>query len=191
MLREYLLCDLSPVSGDWIQKDDQERLLDDFVFLMILLGDDFLPEIPSLDINEGSIQLVIDLYKYLLSFVIMNRSVISHLHCFLVEDAKPVLPVLQLILSKLGEMEEEVFQERENIKRDKKKQSSRFTQRESSPPSDHPEDAVPGGLPVIKSPQYVKKVLGENCDFRHCYYFEKLNLQLPSLVLVVSMMFRR
>lgn len=69
MLREYLLCDLSPLSGDWIQNDDHERLLDDFVFLMILLGDDFLPEIPSLDINEGSIQLVIDLYKFLLSYM--------------------------------------------------------------------------------------------------------------------------
>lgn len=69
MLREYLLYDLSPLSGDWIQNDDHERLLDDFVFLMILLGDDFLPEIPSLDINEGSIQLVIDLYKFLLSYM--------------------------------------------------------------------------------------------------------------------------
>lgn len=43
---------------------DKERLIDDFVFLMILLGDDFLPELPSLDINEGSIQLIVDLYKY-------------------------------------------------------------------------------------------------------------------------------
>lgn len=122
----------------------------------------------------------------------MNRSVISNLHCFLVEDAKPVLPVLQLIFSKLGEMEEEVFQERDHTKREKKKQSSsRFAQRESSPPSEHPEDAVPGGLPVIKSPQYVKKVLGENSDFRQCYYFEKLNIQLPRLTLVVLMICRR
>ena len=43
---------------------DKERLIDDFVFLMILLGDDFLPELPSLDINEGSIQLIVNLYKY-------------------------------------------------------------------------------------------------------------------------------
>lgn len=63
MLREYLLCDLVPEDHSWIQKNDIERLIDDFVCLMILLGDDFLPEIPSLDINEGSIQLLIDLYK--------------------------------------------------------------------------------------------------------------------------------
>ena len=64
MLREYLLADLTPLKHDWIQSQDIERLLDDFIFIMILLGDDFLPELPSLDINEGSIQLLIDLYKF-------------------------------------------------------------------------------------------------------------------------------
>lgn len=63
MLREYLLSDLVPADRSWIQNNDIERLIDDFVCLMILLGDDFLPELPSLDINEGSIQLLVDLYK--------------------------------------------------------------------------------------------------------------------------------
>ena len=68
MLREYLLADLTPLKHDWIQSQDIERLLDDFIFIMILLGDDFLPELPSLDINEGSIQLLIDLYKFSIKF---------------------------------------------------------------------------------------------------------------------------
>lgn len=43
---------------------DTERLIDDFVFIMILLGNDFLPELPSLDIVNGSIQDLINYYKY-------------------------------------------------------------------------------------------------------------------------------
>ena len=58
-----MLHDLLPAENDWITELDRERLIDDFVFLMILLGDDFLPELPSLDINEGSIQMVVNLYK--------------------------------------------------------------------------------------------------------------------------------
>ena len=71
MLREYLLADLTPLKHDWIQSQDIERLLDDFIFIMILLGDDFLPELPSLDINEGSIQLLIDLYKFSIIFYLL------------------------------------------------------------------------------------------------------------------------
>ena len=71
MLREYLLADLIPLNHDWIQSQDTERLLDDFIFIMILLGDDFLPELPSLDINEGSIQLLIDLYKFSIKFYLL------------------------------------------------------------------------------------------------------------------------
>lgn len=135
MLREYLLADLIPLNHDWIQSQDTERLLDDFIFIMILLGDDFLPELPSLDINEGSIQLLIDLYKFSINSTYLSyREVISTVKGFLVEDAKPVLPVLQIILSKIGEIEENLFlqreiQEKENAKKPRKNQT-----RQSSPP---------------------------------------------------------
>ena len=66
-----MLHDLLPDENDWITEFDRERLIDDFVFLMILLGDDFLPELPSLDINEGSIQMVVNLYKYVIAIIII------------------------------------------------------------------------------------------------------------------------
>lgn len=47
-----------------MSEKDRERLIDDFVFIMILLGNDFLPELPSLDIVNGSIQDLIAIYKY-------------------------------------------------------------------------------------------------------------------------------
>ena len=110
---------------------DKERLIDDFVFLMILLGDDFLPELPSLDINEGSIQLVVTLYKYYYLDVIRDRDIISKVHGFLIEDAKPVLPILKILFAKLGEIEAEVFHERQQTENPRR---SRFAVRQSSPP---------------------------------------------------------
>ncbi len=43
-----------------------ERIIDDFVFFCIFIGNDFLPSLSALDIGEGSLDKIIDLYKTLL-----------------------------------------------------------------------------------------------------------------------------
>jgi 5'-3' exonuclease len=44
-------------------KFDFERIIDDFVFFCFFIGNDFLPSLSALDIAEGSLDKLIDMYK--------------------------------------------------------------------------------------------------------------------------------
>lgn len=61
VLREYIEIDLG-----FVEFVDRERLIDDFVFLTFLVGNDFLPHLPSLDISEHAFDVIFNTYRLIL-----------------------------------------------------------------------------------------------------------------------------
>jgi len=61
ILREYLAIEFA--YGIDPKTYDLERILDDFTFMTFLVGNDFLPHMPTLDIGDGAFDLLFNTYK--------------------------------------------------------------------------------------------------------------------------------
>lgn len=79
-----------------------ERVLDDFVFLCFFVGNDFLPHLPTLDIREGAIDFLMELYKSQLPQIGYLTSSQGEV------DFNRVRQLLFLV----GEKEDQIFKER-------------------------------------------------------------------------------
>ena len=64
VVREYLELEFKDVKLPY--EYDFERIIDDFVFMCFLVGNDFLPHLPSLQIREGALDAILVIYKNLL-----------------------------------------------------------------------------------------------------------------------------
>ncbi|KAK4047900.1 5'-3' exoribonuclease 2 [Microbotryomycetes sp. JL201] len=100
VLREYLAVELSaPVHSFPF---DLERAIDDWVFLIFFVGNDFLPHLPSLEIREGAIDVLIGIWK----------NSLEQMGGYLAEHGKVNLDRAQIILDQLAEREDDIFRKR-------------------------------------------------------------------------------
>lgn len=100
ILREYLAVELSsPVHSFPF---DLERAMDDWVFLIFFVGNDFLPHLPSLEIREGAIDVLMTIWK-------MN---LDRMGGYLTEHGKVNLERAEVILKGLADREDEIFRKR-------------------------------------------------------------------------------
>ena len=121
ILREYLHYEFTwkrtPRMGD----PHFEALIDDWIFLIFFVGNDFLPHLPSLSIHEGAIDLLLDLYKQNIlpiqvsSFTAISESNLaleSHLtetSITLTHRGQVNVPRVIELLSHLGSLEDKIF----------------------------------------------------------------------------------
>uniref|UniRef100_K3W9G5 Uncharacterized protein n=1 Tax=Globisporangium ultimum (strain ATCC 200006 / CBS 805.95 / DAOM BR144) TaxID=431595 RepID=K3W9G5_GLOUD len=99
LFREYLMMEMRVV-----QPLDGERMLDDFILLTFLLGNDFIPHSPTLEISEDAIPLLMQVYRGLLE---------KHQGQYLTENGKLInIGLLQELFEVIGSQEEEILSNR-------------------------------------------------------------------------------
>lgn len=103
ILREYLAVELDLRTSTPF---DLERALDDWVFLIFFVGNDFLPHLPSLEIREGAIDTLLAIWKK--EFDNMGGYVTNH--------GQVDLEKAQYILNGLANAEDDIFRRRKESK---------------------------------------------------------------------------
>ena len=63
LVREYLGEEFKDLQDQISFKYDFERILDDFILIMYVIGNDFLPNLPDLHLNHGAFPLLIETFK--------------------------------------------------------------------------------------------------------------------------------
>lgn len=103
LFREYLDLEFSSLKNSITPlpfEYDLERIIDDFILLNIFVGNDFLPHLPGLHINDGALGRLFEIYKQIL----------PHAGGYLNEHGVLNTQRLQLVLNELTVFETEHFE---------------------------------------------------------------------------------
>ena len=102
IVREYLELEFQELKDSAVLSFafDMERVIDDFILMAFFMGNDFLPNLPNLHINEGAVALMFKVYK----------SVLPRAGGYINERGVINLERLGLLLDELADIEYRFFE---------------------------------------------------------------------------------
>lgn len=125
LLREYLELEFSIVKDKIKFEYNTERIIDDFLFICFFIGNDFLPSLNTIDIEEGSLEKIFEIYKNTLplldDYITFHGKIeFKKAEVLFRGLAKLELDSLQSMLKKLEFKSREVIERRHKIVKEKK-----------------------------------------------------------------------
>ena len=141
ILREYLANEFASVlNPPFAGEKSFERLVDDIVFLCFFVGNDFLPHLPSLDIRDGALDYLFNVYRRLLPG--LGGYLTDH-------GGKVNLDRVDVILAEVGAIEDYVFEMKHKNEENEKSRRNYMKQKKVSG------DKLPaGGIGNIPQPMF-------------------------------------
>lgn len=101
LLREYLEMEFIELKEKLKFPYDLEKIIDDWIFMCFMVGNDFIPHLPNLHINSNALPILYRVYK----------TVLPKSDGYLNEGGKLNLKRLEMFMEEMSEIDRELFRE--------------------------------------------------------------------------------
>ncbi|KAL7720297.1 5'-3' exoribonuclease [Entamoeba marina] len=175
VLRDYLKKELHMDGYDF------ERIVDDFIFFCFLVGNDFLPHTPSLEIREGAIDTLMNTYKRFLPY-----------NGYITEHGVMNASNAQIYLRMVGEKERGILTRRRDRELERKRRYQQKKQMELEDKMDskfdsnalsqqpNPSTVNKNEVPKIEEDEEGDEIMLGKEGYEERYYEKKFQIKYPT-----------